>query len=145
MPPSIPLPLSPYRVLDLTNERGWLCARMLGDMGADVIKVEPPGGDTGRRFGPFYRGEAHREKSIPFWAWNANKRSVTLDLTTADGQALFRQLVSLSDFVVESLGRGHLDNLGLGYEALAALNPSVILTSITPYGPEGPKRDWASV
>jgi crotonobetainyl-CoA:carnitine CoA-transferase CaiB-like acyl-CoA transferase len=75
--------LSPYRVLDLTNERGQLCGQILGDLGADVILVEPPGGSRSRR-GPFYQDEPHPDRSLYFWAFNRNKRGVTLDLDNAD-------------------------------------------------------------
>ena len=80
-----PLPLDRYRVLDVTTEHGYLCERLLGDLGADVIKIEPPSGDPGRRFGPFHGGDPHPEKSIGWWAYNTNKRGITLDLQTADG------------------------------------------------------------
>ncbi len=78
------LPLSPYRVLDLTNDQGYFCGKILADLGADVIKVEPPGGDPGRNVGPFYHDIPDREKSLFFLAYNTNKRSVTLNIETPE-------------------------------------------------------------
>ncbi len=134
--------LSPYRVLDLTDEKGYLCGRILADLGADVIKIEPPGGDHARRLGPFHQDVADPERSLFFWAYNLNKRGVTLDLHSEDGRALFRQLVKLSDFVIDSSGPGYLDALGLGYQELSRFNPRIILAAITAFGPTGPYRDY---
>jgi crotonobetainyl-CoA:carnitine CoA-transferase CaiB-like acyl-CoA transferase len=72
--------LTPYRVLDLTTERGLLCGQLLGDMGADVVKVEPPGGSPARTLGPFYNDTPHRDRSLYWWAYNRNKRGITLDI-----------------------------------------------------------------
>jgi crotonobetainyl-CoA:carnitine CoA-transferase CaiB-like acyl-CoA transferase len=138
------LPLAPYRVLDLTTEHAYLAGRILGDLGADVVKVEPPSGDPGRRFGPFYHDDAEPGKSLSWWAFNANKRSITLNITTADGQALLKQLAATADFVVESYPAGHLDGLGLGYRDMAAQNPSLVMASVTPFGPAGPRYEWAA-
>ena len=134
--------LRPYRALDLTDEKGFLCGRILGDFGADVIKVEPPGGDPGRRTGPFYHDLPHPDKSLYWFAYNANKRSVTLNLETADGRDLFHRLVKTADFVIESFPPGYLDSIGLGYSALSQVNPGIILTSITPFGHTGPWKDY---
>jgi crotonobetainyl-CoA:carnitine CoA-transferase CaiB-like acyl-CoA transferase len=130
--------LSPYRVLDLTDERGMLCGKILGDLGADVIKVEPPGGSPARRIGPFYNDEADPEKSLPWLALNTGKRSVCLDIEADDGQAAFRRLVETTDFVVESFSPGYMDGIGLGYAALREVNPGLIMVSITPFGQTGP-------
>lgn len=123
-----------YRVLDLSDEKGMLCGKMLADMGAEVIKVEPPGGEAARTLPPFYHDEADPEKSLFWFAYNAGKKGITLDLTNADGRAVFQALVAASDFVIETFPVGYLDKLGLGYEALAQCNPRIILTSITPFG-----------
>ncbi len=80
--------LSPYRVLDLTGQGGLLCGKILADLGADVIQVEPPGGSDARRRGPFFNDEAHPEKSLFWWAYAANKRSITLNLDSTDGREL---------------------------------------------------------
>ncbi len=130
--------LSPYRVLDLSDERGVLCGKILADLGADVIQVEPPGGSPARRIGPFYRDEVHPERSLFWWSYAANKRSITLDVTTADGRALLKRLVKTADFLVESGAPGELPALGLGWDALAAINPALIMVSITPFGQDGP-------
>jgi len=134
--------LSPYRVLDLTDEKGLLCGKLLGDLGADVIKIERPGGDPARNLGPFYHDEADPEKSLFWFAYNTNKRGITLDIETSDGRELFKRLVKSADFIIESLPPGHMDELGLGYSALEKLNPGVIMVSITPFGQTGPYRDY---
>lgn len=130
--------LACYRVLDLTDEKGFLCGKILGDLGADVIKVERPGGDPSRRLGPFYADDPHPEKSLYWMAYNTNKRGITLNLESKTGQELFRRLVQTADVVIESFAPGYLDRLGLGYAALAELKPDLIMTSITPFGQSGP-------
>ncbi len=130
--------LSPYRVLDLADEKGFLCGKLLGDLGADVIKVEPPGGDPGRRRGPFWKDQIDSEKSLSWLAFNVNKRGITLNIETADGQALLKRLASTSDFIIECCPPGYMDERGLGYSSLAAMNPRIIMVSITPFGQTGP-------
>jgi benzylsuccinate CoA-transferase BbsE subunit len=134
--------LKGYRVLDLTDEKGSLCGRVLGDMGADVIKVERPGRDLSRNNGPFYHDEADPEKSLYWFAFNANKRGITLDLASEDGKAIFKKLLKDSDFIIESFPPGYMQRLGLGYEELNRINPRVILVSITPFGQTGPYKDY---
>lgn len=136
--------LSDLRVLDLTDLQGSLCSKLMGDMGADVIKIEPPSGDVMRTIGPFLDGTPHRDRSLLFWFYNTSKRSVTLDLHTPEGQTIFKKLVPLADVIVESFAPGTLAHLGLGYETLQQLNPQVVLTSITPFGQTGPYRDYHS-
>ena len=140
--PTLDLPLDPYRVLDLSDDTGFLCGRILGDLGADVIKIEPPPGDPSRRHGPYYQDDVDEQKSLTWFAHNYNKRGVTLDLATADGRQLFERLVASAHFVVECFPPGHLDALGLGYEALRRINPGLVMTSITPFGQTGPRRDY---
>src|SRR3990172_1471338 len=106
--------LSPYRVLDLTTEIGQYAGRAFAELGADVIKIEPPGGDAVRRIGPFVRDEAKPDRSLLWFVLNASKRGVTLDLTQAAGRALFRRLVAEADLVLESHPPGELDALGIG-------------------------------
>jgi crotonobetainyl-CoA:carnitine CoA-transferase CaiB-like acyl-CoA transferase len=130
--------LSPYRALDLTDELGFLCGKILGDLGADVIKIEPPGGDPSRAIGPFYKNQIDPEKSLFWFGFNNNKRGITLNLESPRGRELFLQLVATSDFVIESFIPGYLDSLNLGYAALSKVNPRVVLTSITPFGQTGP-------
>ncbi|MBI2916723.1 MAG: CoA transferase [Chloroflexi bacterium] len=134
--------LSPYRVLDLTDEKGLACGKLLGDLGADVIIVEPPKGHPARNRGPFYKDQVHPEKSLYWFALNTSKRSITLNLETKDGQALFRDLVKTAHFVIESFPVGYLDKLGLGYEALAQIKPDIIMTSTTPFGSTGPYSSY---
>ena len=130
--------LSPYRVLDLTDELGFLCGKILGDLGADVVKVEPPGGDPARRLGPFYGNQPDPEKSLYWFGFNNNKRGITLNLESAKGRELFCRLAAKVDFIIESFTPGYLDSLNIGYPALGRLNPRLILTSITPFGQTGP-------
>lgn len=134
--------LAGFRALDLTDEKGWLCGRILADMGVEVIKVEPPDGDPARQLGPFLDSQPHPERSLYWMAYNAGKKGITLDLTTAADRDRFLALVKRAHFVIESAPPGHLASLGLGYAALSAANPAVILTSITPFGQSGPRRDY---
>jgi benzylsuccinate CoA-transferase BbsE subunit len=134
--------LSGFRVLDLADEKGLPCTKFFADLGADVIKIEQPGGDPMRGRPPFAQDQAHPERSLYFLHWNANKRGITLDLESPDGQALFRQLARTADVVVETFNPGTLDRWGVGYEALAAENPGIIMTSITVFGQTGPYRDY---
>jgi crotonobetainyl-CoA:carnitine CoA-transferase CaiB-like acyl-CoA transferase len=134
--------LTPYRVLDLTGEHGLMCGKVLGDFGAEVIIVEPPGGHPARAIGPFYKDERHPEKSLFWFAFNTSKKSVTLDIARAEGQKLLKELVQQVDIVLESFAPGYLDSLGLGYAALSAVKSDLIFTSISPFGQTGPRRDW---
>src|SRR3972149_234795 len=104
--------LSSFRVLDLTDDKGFLCGKILGDLGADVIKIEPPGGDPARNIGPFYHDIADPEKSFYWFAFNNNKRGITLNIETRDGQEIFKRLVKTADFVIESYPPGYMDRLG---------------------------------
>ena len=134
--------LGPYRVLDLSDERGILCGKILADLGADVIQVEPPEGSPARRIGPFYRDEPGPDSSLFWWSYAANKRSITLNLHTADGRALLKRLLPTADFLVESAPPGELAALGLGYAELREINPALIVVSITPFGQSGPYADY---
>jgi crotonobetainyl-CoA:carnitine CoA-transferase CaiB-like acyl-CoA transferase len=134
--------LSCYRILDLTNEKGFLCGKALGDFGADVIKIEKPGGEPDRNKEPFYHDIADPEKSLYWFAFNANKRSITLDIETVDGREIFKKLVKTADVVVESFAPGYLEKIGLGYSVLSEVNPGIILTSISGFGQKGPYRDY---
>ncbi|MBN2076414.1 MAG: CoA transferase [Dehalococcoidales bacterium] len=136
--------LSPYRVLDLTDEKGLLCGKILGDMGADVIKIEKPGGDTARNIGPFYHDEPDNEKSLFWFSLNTSKRGITLDIETVDGQEILKRLIKTTDFIIESFPPGYLDNMGMGYEEMENLKPGIIMVSITPFGQYGPYKDYKS-
>ena len=137
-----PTALDGVRVLDLTSEMGWYAGKLLADLGADVIKVEPPGGDPGRGLPPFYADQPGRESSLRFWYFNANKRSVTVDLAQYDGRHLFAQLVDTADIVIESHKPGELEVLGVDVAALRKRNPALIWTSITGFGLDGPHAGW---
>ncbi len=160
--------LTPYRVLDLTGPLGYLAGRVLADLGADVVKVEPPGGDPARRWPPLVSLEPARGAKTPsgragggvpgaledaassdagaqsaYWlALNANKRGVEIDLATDRGRARLRALARRADFVIESFAPGELDRLGLGYAQLGAERPGLIYVAITPFGQEGPYREY---
>jgi len=134
--------LSPYRALDLTDEKGFLCGKILGDLGADVIKIEPPGGDPTRNSGPFYHDIPDPEKSLYWFAYNTSKRGITLNIETADGREIFKRLVKTADFVIESFQPGYMDELGLSYSVLRQMNPRIVMTSITPFGQTGPYKDY---
>jgi len=134
--------LGDLRVLDLTDEKGVYCTKILADLGADVIKIERPGGDPMRDNGPFYHDIPHRERSLYFWQFNANKKGITLNLESADGRAIFKRLVKTADILVETYRPEYLDGLGLSYEELSKINPALIVTSITGFGSSGPYKDY---
>lgn len=134
--------LGGYRVLDLAGELGVFAGRILADLGADVLKVEPPGGDDSRAVGPFWHDEPHREKSLFWFPYNAGKRSITIDLAVEDGRALLRHLVLNADFLVEGFKPGYLHGLGLGYQHLSRLNPRLIMASLSPFGQQGPYASY---
>jgi crotonobetainyl-CoA:carnitine CoA-transferase CaiB-like acyl-CoA transferase len=133
--------LPPYRILDLTEGGCMLGGRLLADLGADVIKIEPPRGSASRT-GPYYKNTVEPEKSLFWWAYNANKRGITLDISREEGRELFRSLVRGADAVLESFEPGYLDRLKLGYNDLVRIRPDIILTSITPFGQNGPKAHY---
>ena len=135
-------PLHGLRVLEVGDEKGQWCAKLMADLGADVVKIEPPGGGTARQVGPFLDDLPHRERSIYFWHYNTSKRGITLNLETEDGRGIFRRLASTADVVLETMPPGYLPLLGLGYEALRAENPNLVMCSLTPFGQTGPWRDY---
>ena len=143
-PPADGRLLPPYRVLDLSGPEAVFCGKLLADYGADVVRVEPPGGDASRARGPFANDEAGIERSLYFLFYNTNKRSVTLDLESERGQDIFRRLVAHADVIVESYPVGHMASLGLGYEDLKAINPGIVMASVTPFGQTGPWKDYKS-
>ncbi|MEE8442232.1 MAG: CoA transferase [Dehalococcoidia bacterium] len=135
----MPAALRDIRVLDISQGiAGPLCAKLLGDFGADVIKVEPPGGEMGRTMGPFFHDDPHPEKSLFFLLLNLNKRGTTLNLETRTGAKIFKELVQEADLVVESFPPGYLASLGLDHESLGKVNPRIAMTSITSFGQTGP-------
>ncbi len=138
----LPGPLAGLRVLELADEKGQFCGKLMADLGADVVKIEPPGGHRTRTVGPFLHDIPHRERSLSFWHYNTSKRGMTLNLETLEGKDLFRRLVPSTDILLETEAPGYLPSLGLGYEALAPLNPRLIMCSLTPFGQTGPWRDY---
>jgi len=131
-------------VLDVADEKGQLCARVLGELGADVIKVEPRDGDPTRQNGPFFKGEAGPDTSLYWWAMNSGKRSVTCELRLEAGRELFRRLIETADILVETWAPGFAKGAGLDYEALSALNPGLIHVSISNFGQSGPYSHFAA-
>jgi crotonobetainyl-CoA:carnitine CoA-transferase CaiB-like acyl-CoA transferase len=135
--------LSGVKVLDLSEDiAGSFCARLLADYGADVLKLEPPGGADLRRMAPFYHDNPHPEKSLFFLVLNLNKKGATLNLDTSTGRNILKRLAQHVDVIVETYRPGYLDSLGLGYEDLRQINPALIMTSITPFGQDGPYSQY---
>jgi crotonobetainyl-CoA:carnitine CoA-transferase CaiB-like acyl-CoA transferase len=135
--------LDNVRILDLTQHiAGPYATRLFADFGADVIKIERPGGDVTRTMGPFKGGEPHPEKSGLFFYLNCNKRSVVLDLKTAAGKEALGALAKTADIVFESYAPGTLERLGIGYEWFRAIKPSLPVVSISNFGQDGPYRDY---
>jgi crotonobetainyl-CoA:carnitine CoA-transferase CaiB-like acyl-CoA transferase len=135
--------LSPYRVLDLTDHRGLLAGRMLGQLGADVVQVEPPGGSPARRVGPFTDAPAP-DNSLYWSAYASAKRGLALDLGTPPGRDLLLRLAASADFLIESETPGVMAARGLGHGELIAANPALVHVSITAFGSTGPKANWAA-
>jgi len=136
--------LNGVKVVELCNlVAGPYCAKMMADLGAEVIKVEKPGvGDEARRRGPFLNDIPHPERSGLFLYLNTNKLGITLNIETKKGKGLFKELLLEADILVEDNPPGMLANLGLGYDVLSELNLRLIMTSITPFGQSGPYKDY---
>jgi len=135
--------LAGIRVVELGSEvSAPFCAKLFADYGADVIKVEPPGGDVTRRWGPFPEDVASAEKSGLFFFLNTNKRGITLDPSRSDERAQLLVLLSQSDVFIENNPPQQMRAWGLDYGTLSALNPDLVMISITPFGQTGPYADW---
>jgi len=134
--------LSGRRVLEIADESGAYCGKLLGDMGADVIKVECPGGDPSRRIPPFLGDLPGDDRSLHFLYMNTSKRGITLDLQQSEGRARLRALALSADIVLETLPVGELDALGIGHASLSAEKPEIVVTSITGFGQTGPHAGW---
>src|SRR5690349_10216915 len=141
---TLPGPLTGLRVLELADEKGQFCGKLLGDLGADVVKIEPPGGESCRHIGPFLDNMPHPERSLSFWHYNTSKRGITLDPATTDGHALFLRLAACADIILETRRPGWLASLGLDYDTLCRTNEGLIMCSLTPFGQTGPWRDYAT-
>jgi crotonobetainyl-CoA:carnitine CoA-transferase CaiB-like acyl-CoA transferase len=135
-------PLTGYRILDLAGPLGFHCTKLLADMGADVLKIEVPGGDEARRYPPFKGDLPHPEKSLYFLHFNTNKRGITLDIEAPEGPSIFVELARKADVVLETFRPGRMDELGIGYGTLRAQNPRLVYAAITPFGQTGPWRDY---
>lgn len=135
-------PLRGLRILELSDEKGQFCGKLMADLGADVIKIEPPTGESTRSVGPFLEDQPHRERSLAFWHYNTSKRGITLNLETEDGRVLFRRLAAGADIILETFSPGYMSGLGLDFESFKAENPKLILCSLTPFGQTGPWKDY---
>ena len=136
------LPLTGYRILDLTAGECDFCGRILADMGADVIKVEPPLGSSGRNIGPFVEDIPDPQKSLYWAVYNANKRGITLNLDSDKGKGILNDLLKRARVIIESFPPEHELKGCLSYSQLGKLNPGVVATSITPFGLTGPYRNY---
>src|SRR6185437_923594 len=140
--PSTPRPLDGVRVIDMADRSCVYATKMLADLGADVVRIEPPDGDPMRRVPPL---DGETGQSLFHAFMNSNKRSVVLDLETSQGQAIFRRLVAAAGIVVESCPPGHLAARGIAYADLChQAKAELVWTTITPFGSEGPRADWVA-
>lgn len=135
--------LDGVRVVEFADEAGAYCGRLLGDLGAEVIKVEPPAGGLERHTPPFFHGQESPDTSLTFWVHNTSKKSVVLDLDSDDDQAAAKRIAATADIVIEDRPVGYLAQRGLGYEALSAENPALVFCSITGFGQTGPHAAFA--
>src|SRR5499433_3268966 len=127
-------PLTGIHVIELADEQAEYCGLTLAGLGADVIKIEPPGGNPTRRIGPFYEDREDPERSLFFWQYNRGKRSIVLDLQRADDRDQLRSLVATADVLLESTPAGALDAVGLGADALTKDFPALIVARMSPFG-----------
>ena len=131
------------KVIDLTHHiAGPYATKLLADFGADVLKIERPGGDPARRLPPFYHDEPHQEKSLPFLYLNTNKRSLTLNLKSEQGRAILLELLADADALVENFAPSVMPSLGLDYDTLRTHNPRLVMASVSNFGQTGPWRDY---
>ncbi|MEZ3158913.1 CoA transferase [Microbacterium sp. BWT-B31] len=134
--------LSGVRVIEIADEQAEYVGLLLAGLGAEVIKIEPPEGNSTRSIGPFAGDERDPEGSLYFWHYNRAKQSVALDLTTSSGRAQLRELAANGDVLVDSTKRGYLSSLGVSLDNLRAAAPSLITARVTPFGDDGPWSDW---
>src|SRR5215204_4740027 len=136
--------LDDIRVLDLTGQMGQYATKLLADLGADVLRIEPPSGSPARSVPPFYHDEPDENRSLDFWYVNTNKRSVTLNLDSEDGQDLLRRLIERADVLVESFPPAEAARLLPSVDELKEINPRLVPWSITGFGQWGPHADYAA-
>ena len=129
------------RVVELANERISFAGKLMADMGADVLLIEPPEGESSRNYPPFLEDQPGANRSLYFWHYNTSKRSVVLDLTVEADQDRFKQLIATADVLIESEPTQRLSVLGLDYEDLQSLRPDLIHVAMTPYGRNEPLSD----
>jgi crotonobetainyl-CoA:carnitine CoA-transferase CaiB-like acyl-CoA transferase len=129
------------RVIELGDEKGEFCGKLFAGAGADVIKIEPPGGSASRSIGPFYHDQPHPDRSLYFWHYNLGKRGVTLDIGKPQSGEALRKLIGGATVLLDSSPLDTLENLGLDWGALKKLNPGLVYVRITPFGRSGPWRD----
>ncbi len=134
--------LTGLRVIELADEQAEYCGLVLAGLGAEVIKVEPPGGSPTRRIGPFYEDREDPERSLFFWQYNRGKRSIMLDLRQGEDRDQFRSLVATADILLESTPKGELDGLELSADALMQQSPALIVARMSPFGDHGPWSDF---
>lgn len=130
------------KVLELADEKGEFCGKLLAGAGADVLKVEPPGGNSTRSLGPFYHDDPDPARSLYFWHYNFGKRGVTLDIHSSPGAEILKRLITESDVLLDTLPLDTLEQCGLDWNALQQLNPRLIYVVLTPFGRSGPWRDY---
>ena len=141
----LPAALDDIKILDISQGiSGSYCSKLLADFGAEVIKVEPLGGEQLRTMGPFFDDDPNPEKSLIHIVLNNNKKGITLNLETTSGARMFKKLVAQVDVVVENYHPGYLKSLGLSFEDLEKVNPKIVMTSITGFGQSGPYSDYKS-
>ena len=125
--------LESYTVLDVTDERGEIGAMLLGDLGADVIRIEGPYGSDARRCQPFSNDAVEDLKSLQFIAFNRNKRSIVLDPASADDKACLEELIRRADFIFESAPESELNQFGIGFDEACSINPRIVYVSVSPF------------
>jgi crotonobetainyl-CoA:carnitine CoA-transferase CaiB-like acyl-CoA transferase len=138
-------PIGPFyglRILELADEKSQWCGKLLGDLGADVIRIEPPGVHETRTVGPFLDDIPGHERSLAFWHYNTSKRGITLNLESINGQKIFKQLASSVDVILDATQPGYLSSLGIGYDEVSKDNVKLIMCSITEFGQTGPWKDY---
>ncbi|MBI2886392.1 MAG: CoA transferase, partial [Chloroflexi bacterium] len=134
--------LEDFRVLELADSKGSYCGRLLADLGVELIKIEPPGGDQSRWIGPFAGDTPHPEASLSFLYYNTSKKSVTIDMQSPGGRRQFKALLRTADALLETLPPGTLSAMGFGPRVLARLNPRLVIASVTGFGQTGPYKDY---
>lgn len=134
--------LENIKVLEIADSKGAYCGKILADLGAEVLKVEKPGGDEERKIGPFKKDIPHPDGSLYFAYYNTNKKSITLNIETIDGQEVFKKLARACDVIIETFLPGKMKKLGLDYQNLKKINPGLIMVSITGFGEIGPYKNY---